>query len=278
MYVFLCFPKILHEKPFSIIPLHKKGPKNQRESYRPVSLTSVVCKVCEKLFAKTLLSFGQLEKFLMPTSLALPRGNPVSLNYYLYFMTGQAKSKAFDTVPHNRLLMKIRAYGINGPLLSWLKSFLTDRFLRVVVRGTCSSWVSVKSGVLQGTFLGPIMFLIYINDISHGLTSPVELFADDMKVYRVLNTEKDTGQLQGDLFKLQSSSVDRQLNFNPGKCEVIRMTKKTDFKKPRYTLMNETLKLVDVSKDFGVNITSKLSWSFQVNECVNKANKVVGQF
>ena len=177
-------------------------------------------------------------------------------------------SKAFDSVPHNRLLMKIRAYGINGPLLSWLKSFLTDRFQRVVVRGTCSSWVSVKSGVPQGTVLGPIMFLIYINDISHGLTSPVKLFADDMKVYRVLNTEKDTGQLQGGLFKLQSWSVDWQLNFNPGKCEVIRMTKKTDLTKPHYTLRNETLKLVDVSKDLGVNITSNLSWSFQVNECM----------
>ena len=99
-------------------------------------------------------------------------------------------SKAFDTVPHNRLLMKIRAYGINGPLLSWLKSFLTDRFQRVVVRGACSSWVSVKSGVPQGTVLGPIMFLIYINDISHGLTSPVKLFADDMKVYSVIYRER----------------------------------------------------------------------------------------
>ena len=177
-------------------------------------------------------------------------------------------SKAFDSVPHNRLLMKIRAYGINGPLLSWLKSFLTDRFQRVVVRGTCSSWVSVKSDVPQGTVLGPIMFLIYINDVSHGLISPVKLFADDMKVCRVLNTEKDTGQLQGDLFKLQSWSVDWQLNFNPGKCEVICMTKKTDLSKPHYTLMNETLKLVDVSKDLSVNITSKLSWSFQVNECM----------
>ena len=117
---------------------------------------------------------------------------------------------------------------------------------------------------------------MYINNISHGLSSPVKLFADNMKVYRVLNTEKDTGQLQGYLSKLQSWSVDWQLKFNPGKCEVIRMTKKTDFAKPSYTLMNETLKLVDVSKDLGVNITSKLSWSFQLNECVNKANKVVG--
>ena len=103
----------------------------------------------------------------------------------------------------------------------------------------------------------------YTPCISHGLTSPVKLFVDDMKVCRVLNTEKDTGQLQGDLSKLQSWSIDWQLNFNPGKCEVIRMTKKTDFTKPDYAIMNETLKLVEVSKDLYVNITSKLSWSFQ---------------
>ena len=174
-----------------------------------------------KLFTTTLLSFGQVEKF-NADQFGFNKGKSCLsqlLHVYHDWASEEIKgkqsmfkfmdlSKAFDIVPHNRLLMKIRAYGINGPLLSWLRSFLKDRFQRVIVRGTCSSWVSVKSGVSQGTVLGPIMLLIYINDISHGLSSPVKLFADDMKIYRVLNTEKDTGQLQGDLFKFQSWSVD----------------------------------------------------------------------
>ena len=117
-------------------------------------------------------------------------------------------SKAFDSVPHKRLITKINAYGIQGPLLSWLNSFLTNRYQRVVIRGTCSRWTNVKSGVPQGTVLGPVMFLIYINDISDELESSAKLFADDMKVYRVLNNvEEDHNILQHDLTKLESWSA-----------------------------------------------------------------------
>ena len=121
------------------------------------------------------------------------------------------------------------------------------------------------------------MFLIYINDISDELESSAKLFADDMKVYRVLNNvEEDHNILQHDLTKLESWSADWQLSFNTEKCEVMRITKKTDLTKPNYTLMNKTLKVADNTKDLGVNITSKLSWSLHVNQCVNKANRVLG--
>ena len=90
-----------------IIPLHKKGPKNQRENYRPVSLTSVVCKVCEKIVRKNIVEFWTTKKFLIPTSLALPKGNPVSLNYFMYVMTGQTKG----------IKGKQRCY-IHGPIKS----------------------------------------------------------------------------------------------------------------------------------------------------------------
>ena len=88
-------------------------------------------------------------------------------------------SKAFDSVPHKRLLTKIHAYGIQGPLLSWLRSFLTNRYQRIVLRGHYSSWTSILSGVPQGTVLGPSLFLIYINDISRNIMSSTKLFADD---------------------------------------------------------------------------------------------------
>ena len=99
-------------------------------------------------------------------------------------------SKAFDSVPHEGLLTKIHTYGIQGPLLSWLRSSLTNRSQRIVLRGHYSSWISVLSGVPQGTVLGPILFLIYINDISRKITSNTKLFADDLKVYKVLRDTK----------------------------------------------------------------------------------------
>ena len=162
-------------------------------------------------------------------------------------------------------------------MLSWLNSFLINRNQRVIVRGTYSKWTKVTSGVPQGTVLGPIMFLIYINDISNELESPIKLFADDIKVYRVLNNvEEDHRTLQNDLMKLETWSANWRLNFNTEKCEVMRITKKTDHTRPSYTLTNKALNVVDETKDLGVNITSKLSWSLHVNQCVNKANRVLG--
>ena len=95
-------------------------------------------------------------------------------------------AKAFDSVLHERLLQKLEQYGIAGSLLTWFRNFLVGRQQRVLVQGSCSSWTSVKSGVPQGTILGPILFLIYINDLPDDITSKIKLFADDTKVYRVL--------------------------------------------------------------------------------------------
>ena len=91
-------------------------------------------------------------------------------------------SKAFDCVSHERLLLKLNRHGIDGPLLQWFKHFLTNRMQRVVIRGKCSDWTSAKSGVPQGTILGPILFIMYINDISTYLTSTVKIYADDTRI------------------------------------------------------------------------------------------------
>ena len=136
-------------------------------------------------------------------------------------------SKAFDSVPHERLLTKIHAYGIQGPLLSWLRSFLTNRYQRVVLRGHHSSWTSVLSGVPQGTVLGPILFLICINDISRNIMSNTKLFADDMKLYRILrDTKEDVEELQKDLIRLESWSYVWHLKFNTDKYEAMHISKK----------------------------------------------------
>ena len=112
-------------------------------------------------------------------------------------------AKAFDSVPHQRLLVKLKGYGIGGNLLNWLADFMVDRKQRVSFRGNFSPWTMVTSGVPQGSVLGPVLFLVYINDITTGVRLSMRLFADDTKVYRIIYDENDEKQLQCDLNTLQ---------------------------------------------------------------------------
>ena len=108
-------------------------------------------------------------------------------------------SKAFDSVPHQRLLKKLNFYGIDGKLYYWLSTWLTKRLQRVVIDGCESKFARVISGVPQGTVLGPVMFLLYINDINSNISSSLRLFADDCIIYRIIKSEQDHLQLQQDL-------------------------------------------------------------------------------
>ena len=129
-------------------------------------------------------------------------------------------SKAFDKVPHQRLLLKLQHYGIRGQFLSWIESFLTGRSQKVLVEGKTSSYVPVVSGVPQGTVLGPMLFLIYINDLPKNVTSTTRLFVGDSLLYRRIRTTEDHRILQEDLSRLETWERDWQMSFNQLKCEV----------------------------------------------------------
>ena len=134
----------------------------------------------------------------------------------------------------------------------------------VVIRGKCSDWSSVTSGVPQGTILGPILFIIYINDISTDLTSTVKIYADDTKIYRTIGSpDVDIPALQCDLDRLGVWANKWQMNFNPDKCEVMRITHRKDKTKPIYSLGGQ-FGSVENTKDLGVTISSDLSWGKHV--------------
>ena len=133
-------------------------------------------------------------------------------------------SKAFDVVPHHRLLIKLYMYGITGKTHRWIEDFLGNRTQEVVVNGSKSECGMVKSGVPQGTVLGPLLFIIYINDIESQITCSISLFADDSALYRPIYSESDSLSLQEDIFKLQKWANTWQMAFNVNKCKLLRIT------------------------------------------------------
>ena len=127
-------------------------------------------------------------------------------------------SKAFDTVPHRKLLHKLDNYGIRGPLHKWVESFLTKRHMRVMVDGEVSQEAEVTSGVPQGTVLGPLLFLCHINDLPEAVSSSVRLFADDCLLYRIIKSISDHVKLQEDLKALEKWAHENGMVFNAKKC------------------------------------------------------------
>ena len=185
-------------------------------------------------------------------------------------------SKAFDKVPHKRIATKLHHYGIRDQNLSWIKSFLADRSQQVVLDGKSSSLAPVTSGVPQGTvlaLLGPLIFLIYINDLPSRATSSVRLFADDCLLYRVIKGHQDAEQLQADLNQFQEWEKDWQMLFNPDKCEHIGITNKRNIIQTSYNIHDHTLKETTQAKYLGVTIDNKLSWNSHVNQVTKKANQ-----
>ena len=132
-------------------------------------------------------------------------------------------SKAFDSVPHQRLLSKLESYGVCGPVLEWTRSFLSSRRQQVVVEGVVSSWVQVLSGVPQGSVLGPLLFVCYINDMPDMITSFIYMYADDAKILNSVSGDVDQASLQSDLDTLTEWSKEWQLTFNVNKCKVMHI-------------------------------------------------------
>ena len=132
-------------------------------------------------------------------------------------------AKAFDSVPHHRLITKLQSYGIGGQILKWIKSFLSTRRQRVVLGGAMSDGIYVISGIPQGSVLGPVMFVCFINDLPDGVSSLVHMYADDTKLGRHIESIVDNHLLQTDLNILMEWSLKWQLRFNASKCKILRI-------------------------------------------------------
>ena len=187
-------------------------------------------------------------------------------------------AKAFDSVDHAILLEKLKRYGVAGHLHEWFKNYLQDRQQRVVVDGFTSSWAPVTSGVPQGSLLGPLLFIIFINDLPSALPdgSLTALYADDTKLYGSILSYQDAAKLQQALTNLDSWSLHNNINFNASKCKVLSVTRKKTPVRYGYHLGQIDLQRVNEETDLDVVITSKLTWETQVLMVSAKADKLLG--
>ena len=194
----------------------------------------------------------------------LEEGTPVDVFYFDF-------CKAFDSVPHYRLLTKLENYGITGSVLSMIKDFLSDRSMRTVVRGSYSTIRNVLSGVPQGSVLGPLLFVLYINDLPDGLNNISKLFADDLKL---ICNAANANSIKADLACLEHWEEMWLLKFNTSKCKVMHLNFNNN-NNVSYILDGTVLDPIDEEKDLGLLTTSSLSWKENIYNCIKEANRMM---
>ena len=248
------------------------------------------CKLCEHIIAKSIVEHlesndlltdyqhgfrkkrsceSQLILFIDELAKNMCDGNEIDIAVMDF-------SKAFDIVPHRRLLYKLSYYGIRDNTLSWIESFLSNRSQQVVVDGEFSETAQVTSGVPQGSVLGPILFLVFINDMPDCVTSRCRLFADDSIIYRNVNSDSDAELLQKDLDALHKWETDWGMSFNPSTCHILQVSRKKHKRPHTYKLKGATLESVEDATYLGVEISNNLSWHKQCNKVAAKGNKILG--
>ena len=277
-------------KKANVTPVFKKGDKHTVSNYRPISLLCCVSKVMERCVFNHVYPF--VENRLHPLQHGFIKGRSCATQLLkVYHQIGSVLdkggqvdiifldfSKAFDCISHSLLLHKLQAmFGFDGRLLTWVKNYLSDRYQRVVIENSSSDWLPVHSGVPQGSILGPLLFLLFINDLPTVATNCfTALFADDSKCFKEISSENDCLLLQADIDNMYRWSESWQMKFNPSKCKVLSVTRRFNPVVFDYRISGSSLEHVGVFKDLGVVIDKTLSFSSHINELVMKCNKVCG--
>ena len=278
----------------NVSPIYKSGDKHEPGNYRPVSLTSICSRLLESIIKGQIMEYMEKNDMFSEHQYGFRSGYSCVTQLLHIFEEWSASiddnkaidviyldfRKAFDTVPHKRLINKLKAYGIQGKITSWIENFLSDRKQRVSIDGQFSDWADVSSGIPQGSVLGPTLFLIFINDLPDKVRNLVKIFADDTKIYSTINNNEDIDSLQQDLDNLSEWSNTWKLGFNAKKCKSMHIGYRND--RHTYTMLDAQtgerteIEQVDEEKDLGVYFQSDLKFTKQINCCVNKANRMIG--
>ena len=283
----------------NVVPVHKKGAKDDVENYRPISLTCLIMKTFERIIKDELLSRSQhllderqhgfLSQKSCTSNMALFSDNIVmSINDcktmsidVVYFDF----SKAFDSVNHDLMLQKLKQfYGIDGRLLKFIRNYLSGREQCVIMDSIKSTYKSVTSGVPQGSILGPILFVLFINDLPQGINTDtnISLYADDTKMWRQITSYTDIVKLQKDIDVLHDWSFRNLMKFHPKKCKLLSIKNKLSplamlpFVSIYYSLGSNFISYVDIERDLGVYVSESFSFNDHCEKLITKTKQQFG--
>ena len=282
-------------KKANVTPIHKKEDKDKVLNYRPVSILTTLSKIMEKVVFKHVYNFFHANNLLTSHQSGFrPGDSTVNQLGYLYHsfcdvLDKQMElrivfcdvSKAFDKVWHDGLLYKLNKLGITGDLLKWFKDYLNSRQQRVLIRGQSSKWGCIEAGVPQGSVLGPLLFLVYINDIVDVVSCGIKLFADDTILYvTVDDVEQATEDLNQNLQHLNEWADQWLVNFNPQKTKAMNITNKRNSKLNDYPLQfdNQPLVQLENHKHLGLIINNKLKWTKHIDDILFSVSKIADVF
>lgn len=279
-------------KKANVVPIFKKENRQTVKNYRPISLLPCVSKVLERIVFNKLLAYCQEHNLLTWRNAGFkPQDSTVNqlviITHKILEALDQGKdicmvfldiSKAFDRVYHEGLLIKLQMFGIDGPLLLWFRSYLLGRKQRVVINGQYSSWQTTTAGVPQGSILGPLLFLIFINDLVDRLETNPFLFADDTSLLEILDCiDTSLTTVNNDLRHLTVWAAQWLVTFNPDKTTYMIISRKLN--KINYNplfMAGKQLKEVKSHKHLGVVLNNTMSWHDHAEYVCAKANKQVG--
>lgn len=274
-----------------VVPVPKPGDSSNPSNYRPITLTSIPCKLLEHIIYSNLIIFLEENNFFHNSQHGFRKHYSCETQLLLFtndlFSASDTGSiidcifldfqKAFDTVSHRLLLLKLSMLNIDSNTLRWIECFLSNRTQHVTANDHDSRNCSVISGVPQGSVLGPLLFLIYINDLPSSITSTIRLFADDCVIYRIITNSHDSSLLQSDLDNITSWCSLWSMKLNIGKCKIMRISRgSTDCTSPVYSISNFLLSSVNTYKYLGVHIDNNLTWNNHVSYVINNANRTLG--
>jgi hypothetical protein len=281
------FPTIW--KAARIVPVFKSGDRSLVANYRPISILCTLSKLFERLVHNNI--YPRLHNVIIEQQHGFVKRRSTSTNLLIYvsnlFECIDANKrvdsvytdfqKCFDRVDHKILLDKLAYNGIRGDLWRWFKAYITNRTQKVVINGYESDYVAISSGVPQGSILGPLLFILFINDINNCFQfCDFLLYADDLKIYHTVENDDDYQQFQSDLDRFSLYCIHNKLNLSINKCKTITFTKKRQITEYNYSLSGLELESVQSIRDLGVILDSKMNLDIHIYNIITNAFRMYG--